>query len=1085
MNDLNPTASTSTIPSDFASLLQTVTDPSWLAQAALAISTPSPSSSSSSPPPDARLINTAIDKAWTATSSWIVPLDGDAGGEEAVDVELKERLGARKELARRRRRLATWFEFEGETPLGESSSKEEEEEFPLDLDDDPWANNSDDDEEEEEEEEKEAQVDPPSSSSPSSPRSPLPFNLPTFLTAPIFHLALLLTTPSQLPNLHVLVRNHSASLLPHRLTLLEAIPDWIPPDQFHRLLPRCDDTSGLEASWAAELEPAVVFTAEEKEEPVEKEEENELNSTTSRPFPLPSNLVSDWYRTRIESIESKSGLVDISLAYVQHAASLGVPSLDSLGEDLSLLSRLVYDSRTLAASSSSSSLPLPPPKPLDDDTWTLARWRTASPEEATKAYLRHATPETIVPLIQTLLLPYLFVLLSRSERTDSPDPTIPARLIQYWLLDEGTPLELVAEVFGKSKATLLENERILKKDEEVARLALAILYGNRQTNRWDEMSRVFECLPAWSFGPEDHEDGEGATTLLALAQFLRPTPTSPPPPPSSLYTFFHPLGAPSLSLLLDSLDVHLESAETLSRWGVPAPLGWFILSAQDRSEQFAWATRMARRGGERAEANQTAAKGKVVVEGWEALLRDMKKLRGGSGGDDGVAGAFGLLEEVEVVKLFFGGLLSSGNFALAKTMLYARPPPLDRPTMESLVLSASVEFYENAETGNLHEGEMKLAYACLSVVTPPTPALKREQAFIEATSKITSYNLLSSSNNPLSPLEIRLSKDRLSLVSQVLSASDDAYKHPEVILDLVDKLGFDKDEGAKVKALGMCSDAAVQSGDWEKGVEFVERMVEIVGGFEKSKRRKLAAAVGGGAGAAHSRSISSSSSSVQGGTSKEDQAASMEEAIEVCWKTAFQLGRQTEFDDVERKMALVGHALNFCPSDSISDLLVAWKKVEEDASKPRSSTAHTSSQHSLGHGSPFGNSSSNGQPTTAEQHARDRKRDMAARAAARTFSSLSSSLSSFRPLAVSSSSSASVPRSASPAGSSSFRSETGGGEGGGTRRSFEGAGPSVASLFGSVQQGEEEIMNHGRRALTRGVGWLLGASETEMGGDVI
>jgi len=210
----------------------------------------------------------------------------------------------------------------------------------------------------------------------------------------------------------------------------------------------------------------------------------------------------------------------------------------------------------------------------------------------------------------------------------------------------------------------------------------------------------------------------------------------------------------------------------------------------------------------------------------------------------------------------------------------------------------------------------------------------------------------------------------------------------------------------------------------------------------------------------------------------------MDEAIEVCWKTAFQLGRQTEFDDVERKMALVGHALTFCPSDSISDLLVAWKKVEEDASKPRttSSSQHSSSQHSLGLGSPFSNSfPSNGKNTSAEQHARDRKRDMAARAAARTFSSLSSSLSSFRPLAVSSSSSASVPRSASPAGSSSFRSENGG-EGGG-RRSFEGG--SVASLFGSVQQGEEEILNHGRRALTRGVGWLLGASETEMGGDVI
>lgn len=43
-------------------------------------------------------------------------------------------------------------------------------------------------------------------------------------------------------------------------------------------------------------------------------------------------------------------------------------------------------------------------------------------------------------------------------------------------------------------------------------------------------------------------------------------------------------------------------------------------------------------------------------------------------------------------------------------MFATRPAPLDRPTMELIVLAASVEFYENAETGNLHEGDMKLAY---------------------------------------------------------------------------------------------------------------------------------------------------------------------------------------------------------------------------------------------------------------------------------------------------------------------------------------------------------------------------------------
>lgn len=37
-------------------------------------------------------------------------------------------------------------------------------------------------------------------------------------------------------------------------------------------------------------------------------------------------------------------------------------------------------------------------------------------------------------------------------------------------------------------------------------------------------------------------------------------------------------------------------------------------------------------------------------------------------------------------------------------------PPLDPHVVEDLVISASREFYDNAEEGNLNEGEMKLAF---------------------------------------------------------------------------------------------------------------------------------------------------------------------------------------------------------------------------------------------------------------------------------------------------------------------------------------------------------------------------------------
>ena len=56
-----------------------------------------------------------------------------------------------------------------------------------------------------------------------------------------------------------------------------------------------------------------------------------------------------------------------------------------------------------------------------------------------------------------------------------------------------------------------------------------------------------------------------------------------------------------------------------------------------------------------------------------------------------------------------------------------------------------------AETGNIHTGEMKLAYDCLSVYGAETPAIKREKEFIEATSRLTTFKALSG----MTPSEIR------------------------------------------------------------------------------------------------------------------------------------------------------------------------------------------------------------------------------------------------------------------------------------------------------------------------------------------
>ena len=184
-------------------------------------------------------------------------------------------------------------------------------------------------------------------------------------------------------------------------------------------------------------------------------------------------------------------------------------------------------------------------------------------------------------------------------------------------------------------------------------------------------------------------------------------------------------------------------------------------------------------------------------------------------------------------------------------------------------------------------------------VPRPSENITKEKDFIEATSRICSFNVLSAPGTPISPIEIRLTKDKLSLVASVLSSNEDAYKHTEVILDLCYKIGFRGDIVAEVKVLAMLADTALQLEDFTRAFENTERMVHVVANLRNS-------------------------------TSLDIDDARIVEAAEVCWIACFQLGRQPEFQDLPKKMTLLGHALELCPSEKIHDVLIAWRKLETE-----------------------------------------------------------------------------------------------------------------------------------------------------------
>ena len=512
----------------------------------------------------------------------------------------------------------------------------------VELEDDPWADDDD--------------TSPQGQPEDTTPQSP--FTLSDFLTQPLLDSAFLLASTLQFAALKSLIEHHSTALLPYRFVILDAIPLYAEPMEYRVLLPTNDFDTNTEvlpngtpwrpeASWveSGEVEEALKASLGSGEEAwLEGEGESEEASNLIRANkPMPAEALTSWYKSRVLAIDEQAGLTTHALALLQHGASQGVIGLDELGEDLILFDRLVYEAPQSSDSSQGS------------DEWTLNRWQQLDPKHAMMAYLRYSTPGTIAPDIRRLVLPYLSVLESRYERLSSTLTPVNQQIIESHLSQHllytyilQSPLSLALPIFEASKPTITPtSNRIIRTDEDLARLALAYLYGSDLTQGWEMMSGIFECLPDW--GSERDESGDEAdTSLTALAAFFAPS-TTKTVTPEELYVFFKPLHSGALSRALDVLDAHLEGGEVLAKWGVQAPLGWFLRSSRDKTEQKARAVMMARRGGADNE------------EEWRALLDDMLKLGRDVEHVGNVRGAFGLLDKREIARVYFEALLSSGS----------------------------------------------------------------------------------------------------------------------------------------------------------------------------------------------------------------------------------------------------------------------------------------------------------------------------------------------------------------------------------------------------------------------------------------
>ncbi|GAA6031922.1 hypothetical protein JCM8097_003338 [Rhodosporidiobolus ruineniae] len=796
---------------------------------------------------------------------------------------------------------------------------------------------------------------PPPAPSPSTPSRP---SLSDFLTRPLLSTALSLAASSSLAEVALLCTLHSASLYPHRISIVESVPEWVDPGEYLTLLPAVD-ARGREAEWE-DVQPwrSSADWSESLSLPSPSPSSPPPSSPTAEP--RPADALTAWYLSRATAV-ADLGLVHPALALVQHAAARGVMGLDAVGEELSLLSRLVYDRPSpppIASTSSSHS-----PEEAEEPPLTLAYYRSLSPLQIIALSVAPCSPANLASTVRRLVLPYLGVLESRQERAEEGSGEgLARRLLNEWVLTlpaetkggkggEGGGMARLLALFEASKPTLPLGARILANDADLARLALACLYGagGEEGRAMSEeevvaMGRVFECLPAFSDAVEGEEgegegEGEEKVDLFALSRppalpaGRYPTPTHLFSAPGGLAT----APPPALSPLLDTLDLHLSLLESFHRFSLPLPLSWFLVAHDDKEKQRRAATRLARTaaaGGSGGWRGGEGREGEFESEDeWEGLMEFMAECTGVAGAsteeeeeeerkggkekrdEKGLGRAFWRLGREEVLRIFFGGLLGAGRFSLARSLFApssgAAPPPLEPGVVEQLVVEASREFYDNAEEGSLHRGEMKMAYECLSAAPQQTPLIRRERAFIEATSRLCSFRLPSPSTGlPLVPHELRHAPDRLGLVALLLAHNPDASKHPEMVLELVWKLGYPHGGVAEVRTLAMLADAAVGMEEWATAAEMTERAAAVVEALRKRRGRSI--------------SVSTSLSN----EAAEDQDA--DAAAEYAWKAAFQLGKHAAWTDVERRKEAVGRALVLCPPERIAAILPLWTELERE-----------------------------------------------------------------------------------------------------------------------------------------------------------
>ncbi|KAJ8008712.1 hypothetical protein DPEC_G00081260 [Dallia pectoralis] len=294
---------------------------------------------------------------------------------------------------------------------------------------------------------------------------------------------------SNVQALDILFSYHGAELLQHRLAILYNFPETTSPHEYTILLPEaCVDEMGSlrlipweekrhrEIDWSEEEQCRVVLdqNLHDNGQFLYEDTPDLLRFRTATPS---IDLLTDWYLSRAQDIDSCSRQVDCALSLVRMGKERQIPGLDRMCDDLVTMETLVYESAC-------------------DLSLTLCDLQQLTDINKLRLLMKNSSVKSYVRDVFQWLVPFLH----RCEKQTGGASELLLReyLVTLSLQDLSLPLA----VFQHSRPE--SQQKVLGDPDQLMSVALECIYSCERDDQLSLCYDILECLPQRGFGPESH-----------------------------------------------------------------------------------------------------------------------------------------------------------------------------------------------------------------------------------------------------------------------------------------------------------------------------------------------------------------------------------------------------------------------------------------------------------------------------------------------------------------------------------------------------------------------------------------------------